>query len=130
VWDNPITTYLRRRIEAGNADAIVRAVARDAGLEEMRDGGEAVYRHVDFGPRSRRAHAIVANIAAPIGGGQIEVWLAGGKRLGVLTVASTGRGARDLEAPLAAAGVSGQQDLVLRFKGLRAGVRLTDISLR
>ena len=130
VWDNPITTYLRSRIEAGNADAIVGAVSRDSGLEEIQDGGEAVYRHVDFGPGPRRARAIVANIAAPSGGGKIEVWLAGGKRLGVLTVERTGRAARDLEAPLRTSGVSGQHDLVLRFKGLRAGVRLTDISLR
>ena len=130
VWSHPITAYLRNRIEAGNADAIVGAIARDSELEEIQDGAEAVYRHVDFGASPRGPRAIVAKISAPTGGGQIEVWLAGGKRLGVLTVANTGGAARDLEAPLAAAGFSGQKDLVLRFKGLHAGVRVTDISLR
>jgi hypothetical protein len=130
IWIHPITAYLRNRIEAGNADAIVGAISRDSELEEIQDGAEAVYRHVDFGVGPRGPRAIVANISAPTGGGQIEVWLAGGKRLGVLSVASTGGSARDLEAPLAAAGVSGQKDLVLRFKGLHPGVRVTDISLR
>jgi len=130
IWNHPITAYLRNRIEAGNADAIVGAISRDSELEEIQEGAEAVYRHVDFGSSQRGPRLIVAKISVPTGGGQIEVWLAGGKRLGVLSVAGTGGAARDLEAPLTAAGVSGQKDLVLRFKGLHAGVRLTDISLR
>jgi hypothetical protein len=129
-WNHPITTYLRNRIEAGNADALVGAVARDSTLEDIQDGGEAVYRRVDFASGPKGPRAIVANISAPTGGGQIEVWLAGGKRLAVMTVAGTGGAARDIEAPLSVSGVSGQRDIVLRFKGLHAGVRVTDISLR
>jgi len=130
IWTHPITAYLRNRIEAGNADAIVGAIVRDSQLEEIQNGAEAVYRHVDFGVSPRGPRAMVANISAPPGGGQIEVWLAGGKLLGVVTVAGTGGAPRDAEAPLAASGLSGQKDLVLRFKGLAPGVRLTDISLR
>jgi hypothetical protein len=130
LWNYPVTAYLRNRIEAGNADAIVGAVSRDSELEEIKEGAEAVYRRVDFGAGPRGPRAIVANISVPTGGGQVEVWLADGKRLGVLSVTGTGGLARDLEAPLAAAGISGQKDLVLRFKGLHPGVRLTDISLR
>jgi hypothetical protein len=129
VWTNPITTYMRDRIEAGNADTISGAVARNSGLEQFQDGGQATYRHVDFGPRTGTVRSIVANVSAPTGGGQIEFWM-DGRRLGVLPVPSTGTLPADLTAPLQAQGLFGQHDLVLRFAGLRADVRLADIGLR
>jgi hypothetical protein len=129
VWNHPITAYLRDRIEAGNADAVTGAVSRDSALEQIADGGEAIYRHVDFGQTPVHIGSIVANVSASSAGGRIEVWLVGGPRLGVLTVEGTGGQPRDLEAPLEATGLSGQHDVVLRFKDLR-GVRLREFGLR
>jgi Carbohydrate binding module (family 6) len=130
VWNHPITTYMRNRIEAGNADAITGAVSRDSGLERLQDGSQATYRRVDFGRLPGTIRSVVANVSAPESGGQIEVWLDGDRRLGTVPVRSTGGVAQDLTAPLDARGLSGQHDVVLRFTGLRSGVRLADIGLR
>jgi len=129
VWTHPITTYLRNRIEAGNADAISGAVSRDSGLERLQDGGQAIYRHVDFGRVPGAVRTLVANVSAAEGGGQIEVWL-DGRRLGVLAVGSTGGVPKELAAPLDAHHLSGEHDLLLKFGGLHPEVRVADIGLR
>jgi len=129
LWNHPITTYLRNRIEAGNADQITGAVSRDSGLERLQDGGQAIYRHVDFGRVPGTVRTVVANVSAPKSGGQLEVWL-DGRRLGVLAVRSTGGVPTDLVAPLDTRRLSGQHDVVLKFAGLSADVRVADIGLR
>ena len=130
LWRHPITTYLRNRIEAGNADTLTGALSQDSGLERMQDGAQATYRHVDFGRLPGTIATVIANVSAPTGGGRIEVWLDGQRRLGVLSVQSTGGVARDLTAPLDARGLSGKHDVVLKFTGLGRGVRVADIGLR
>lgn len=130
LWAHPITTYLRNRIEAGNADAITGAISRDTGLEQLRTGGEAVYRHVDFGSPGKAPRTFVANMRVPSPGGRIEVWLAGGRRLGVLNVRGSGGGYRDLETAIDTADLSGQQDLLLKFDRVRPDARLKEIGLR
>ncbi len=130
VWSHPITTYLRDRIEAGNADAISGAASRDSGLEELHDGGWAIYRKVDFGRRPGGVRRVVASVRAAEGGGHIEVWLDGGRRLAVLRVRSTGGVVKDLAAAAEARGLSGQHDLLLTFSGLHAAARVADIALR
>ena len=130
VWNHPITTYLRDRIEAGNADAISGAESRDAGLERLRDGGWAIYRHVDFGRRPGGVRTVIATVSTAEGGGHIEVWLDGGRRLAVLQIPSTGGVPKDLAAASDARGLSGQHDLLLTFSGLPAGARVTEIALR
>jgi len=130
VWNHPITTYLRNRIEAGNADAITGAVSLDSGLEHLQDGGQAVYRRVHFGRAPGSMRTVVAKVSVPKGGGHIEVWLDRERRLGVLPIRSTGGVAQDLRAPLQTRGLSGEHDVVLKFAGLHAGVRIADIGLR
>lgn len=130
VWNHPITTYLRDRIEAGNADVISGAESRDSGLEQLHDGGWAIYRHVDFGRRPGGVRTVVASVRAAESGGHIEVWLDGGRRLAVLQVRSTGGAVKDLAAASEARGLSGQHDLLLTFSGLHADARLADIALR
>jgi hypothetical protein len=130
VWEHPITTYLRNRIEAGNADTITGAVSRDSGLEELKDGGEALYRHVDFGREPGTIRSVVARVAAPEGGGHIEIWVDGVRRLGSLAVKSTRGAEKEMTAPLEAGALWGQHDIVLKFAGLHGGVRVTDIGLR
>jgi hypothetical protein len=129
-WNHPITTYLRNRIEAGNADAIQGAVAVDSGLEQLEDFARASYRAVDFGRTPGRARALIANVKAPAAGGRIEVWLQGGRRLGVVSVPSTHGALRDVVAPILTAGLAGPHDVELRFVGLRAGTRVDNIGLR
>ena len=130
IWNHPITTYMRNRIEAGNADAITGALSRDSGLERVQDGGQAIYRHVDFGRAPGAVRTIVANVSAPADGGRVEVWLDGRRRLGVLPIRSTGGVAKDLSARLHTSGLSGPHDVELRFSGLHADVRVADIGLR
>lgn len=130
LWKHPITTYLRNRIEAGNADVLTGAVSHDSGLERVQDGAQAIYRHVDFGRAPGTIVEVIANVTAAEGGGRIEVWLEGQRRLGVLSVASTGGVARDLIGPLDAHDLAGRHDVVLRFKGLGSDVRVADIGLR
>jgi Carbohydrate binding module (family 6) len=130
VWNHPITTYMRNRIEAGNADIIVGAVSHDSGLEGLRDGGHATYRQVDFGSVPGAIRTVIANVSAPAGGGRIEVWADGRRRLGVLSVRSTGGVAKDLSARLRTRGLSGLHNVVLRFAGLPGNVRVADIGLR
>ena len=130
VWAHPITTYLRDRIEAGNADTIAGAVPRESGLEGVKNGGQALYRHVDFGRPGSPVRSFVANALIASGGGRIEVWLSGQRRLGVLSVRSTGGVYLDFETAIDTTGLSGQHDLMLRFEGLRPGARLREIGLR
>jgi hypothetical protein len=130
IWEHPVTTYLRNRIEAGNADAIAGAVTRDSALERLQDRAEAVYRHVDLGQPEKPMRAFVASLLVPAGGGRIEIWAAGERRLGVLAVRSSGGVYRDFETPIQTAGLSGQHDLVLRFHGVRSGARLKEFGLR
>jgi len=129
VWAHPITTYLRNRIEAGNADTIDGATSRETGLEQLQNHGQALYRHVDFGAPGKPAGVFVASLLVPSGGGRIEIWLANERRLGSLSVRGGGDGYHDVQTAIRTAGLSGQHDLVLRFQGLRPGVRLKDFYL-
>ena len=128
VWAHPITTYLRNRIEAGNADSVTGAVVRDSGLEAFGRAARATYRAVDFGPTPGTTRALRARVTARAPGGRIEVWL-DGKRVGARAVPATGRGARDLIIRLAVPAATGARDLVLRFAGLPAGTRVSEIGL-
>jgi hypothetical protein len=129
-WTRPITTYLRSRLEAGNADEVVRATVRDQSLERLQDGASATFKHVDFGRRRGAKREVVASLRAPRGGGRIEVWLGSQRRLAVLSVPATGDEARDVATALAADGVAGPHDLVLRFEGLDPGTMLSTLALR
>jgi hypothetical protein len=131
-WSQPITTYLRDRIEAGNADAVERARERDNALEGFAEGASARYRYVDFGGAPGGERALVARVTAPRAAGRIEVWLAGGPRLGTAEIAATGGSDRDVTVPLgaAASALSGPQDLLLKFAGLDREARVIDVRLR
>jgi hypothetical protein len=132
MWDYPITAYLRNRIEAGNADAVVGAAVADEDQElvRMRDGGTATFRRVDFGAAPGAVHAFVASLETRGDGGRIEIWLDGRRRLGVLPVRDTAGAAREQVTAVDARGVSGTHSLVLRFAGLGAPARLATIELR
>jgi hypothetical protein len=130
VWSNPITTYLRDRIEAENADELGLARAVDPGLGEIGDGAQAIYRAVDFGDAPGGVRRFVATVASPGAGGRIEVWLDGTRRLGALRVRGTRGSPRDLDTALDARGVTGTHDLWLRFAGLDPRARLISFGLR
>jgi hypothetical protein len=130
LWPYPITTFLRSQIEANNADVIAGAVANDDSLVELDDGDTAIYRGVDFGPAPRTVQTFVATIVAPRSAGRIEVWLANGRRLGVLPIRATGRGPEAESAPLDTSGIAGLNDVTLKFSGGRKLGRLSLIEFR
>lgn len=129
-WKYPVTIYLRNRIEAGNAEAITGATSRAEGLENMTDGGQALYRHVDFGSPGS-IHRFLATVAAPQAGGSLEVWLQGGSApIAVLPITRTDGAPRELSTTVDAAVLAGQQDVVLKFRRPTPGARLADIAFR
>jgi hypothetical protein len=128
VWAHPITTYLRDRIEAGNADSIAGAVVRNSGLENFDHGAEATYRAVDFGTAPGHVRALVAKLVAPVGGGRIEVWL-DGQKVGASPVRATGRTARDVTIPVNVNTALGAHDVVLKFEHVHRKLRVTNIGV-
>lgn len=133
LWPHPITAYLRNQIEAGNADVMAGAQAPTgdaSGLDDLDDGVTATYRAIDFGAVAGSIKTFAATITAKRSHGRIEVWLEGGKRLGVLSVKATGSIGKELTTPLNAAAIAGSHDVVLRFVGGARVDRLTTIEFR
>jgi hypothetical protein len=128
VWAHPITTYLRDRIEAGNADSIAGAVVRNSGLENFDRAAEATYRAVDFGATPGNARALVARLVAPAGGGWIEVWL-DGQKVGASPIPATGNTARDVTIPVNVNTAPGAHDVVLKFEHVHRKLRVTNIGV-
>jgi hypothetical protein len=130
-WAAPITTYLRNRIEAGNADQLdgTRA-AKDESVEPSAKLGAARFERVDFGRAGGDVRTFTAHLAAHRAGARIEVWLEDGKRLGVLDVKRTGDAEQDQTVAIDARGVSGTHGVVLKlFDATRIG-RLSTIEFR
>ncbi len=129
-WKSPVTVFLHDRIEAGNADTITGAVSRAEALEALQDGGQALYRHVDFGAAGSM-HRFVATVTAAKTGGKLEVWLADGTApIAVLPLSATGGAPRQLSVPLHAPAASGHHDVLLKFRRPAPGVRVADLALR
>ncbi len=130
-WSAPITTYLRNRIEAGNADELdgTRA-AKDEAFEPLAKLGAARFERVDFGRAGGGVRTFTAHLFARRAGARIEVWLEDGKRLGVLDVKSTGNAEEDQTVAIDARGVSGTHSVVLKlFDATKIG-RISTIEFR
>jgi hypothetical protein len=129
-WSAPITTYLRNRIEAGNADQLdgTRAV-KDEAFEPRAKLGAARFERVDFGGGGD-VRTFTARLAAHRAGARIEVWLEDGKRLGVLDVKRTGNAEQDQTVAIDAHGISGAHGVVLKlFDATKIG-RISTIEFR
>ena len=130
-WSSPITTYLRNRIEAGNADQLdgTRA-ARDEAFAPSAKLSAARFERVDFGRAGSDVHTFAARLAAHRAGARIEVWLEDGKRLGVLDVKRTGDAEQEQAIAIDARGVSGTHAVVLKlFDATKIG-RVSTIEFR
>jgi hypothetical protein len=130
-WSSPITTYLRNRIEAGNADQLdgTRA-AKDEAFEPSAKLGAARFERIDFGRAGSDVHTVTARLAAHRAGARIEVWLEDGKRLGVLEVKRTGDAEQEQTVSIDARGVSGTHGVVLKlFDATKIG-RVSTIEFR
>jgi hypothetical protein len=130
VWTAPITTYLRNRVEAANADAVEGVTVGDDGLRHIGDGAAATYRSMDFGTGARAQTTFAARLIATRTLGRIEVWLAGERRLGTLPIRATGGIEKEEAIRLDTEGVSGEHDVVLKLVGAKALVLLSTIELR
>jgi hypothetical protein len=130
-WSSPITTYLRNRIEAGNADQLdgTRA-AKDEAFEPSAKLGAARFERVDFGRAGSDVHTFAARLFAHRAGARIEVWLEDGKRLGVLDVKRTGETEQEQSVAIDARGISGTHGVVLKlFDATKIG-RVSTIEFR
>jgi len=130
VWSYPITAFMRNKIEAGNADTMKGTVAVDDGLEQLDDGDSAAYHGVDFGPIAGSIKTFAATIAAKQSRGRIEIWLEGGKRLGVLQIKATGAVEKEETARIDASAISGSAAVILKFVGVTQVGRLSTIEFR
>lgn len=129
-WAFPITTYLRNRIEAANADTISGATVTDDGLTDLDDGDSATWKAIDFGVAAGGVRRFVATVAGARTGGRIEVWIDGARRLGSLALKKSGADPKPQETTLGAAGVSGAHDVTLKFLGGKRLGTLTAIEFR
>ena len=131
VWRSPITTYLRNRIEAGNADQISGARSTDEALEGLDRGATARFEQVDFGAARGGASRLALTIA-PRHRGRIELWLDGRERLGVLPIASRRDSAATSEEVLvlAARPITGRHAVELRVVDGRDLGRISTIEVR
>lgn len=130
VWRYPITTYLRNRIEAGNADVVIGSARRDGELDSLDRGDSARFALVDFGRGLGSVSKLVLRIAGRGRGGRIEAWLDGKRRLGVLDVRDTAGIVEEQIAPLSAGGISGRHTLVLKVVSGRDIGRLSTVEVR
>jgi hypothetical protein len=129
-WRYPITTYLRNRIEAGNADVVIGAARRDDELDSLDRGDSARFALVDFGHRGRSVSELALRIAGRGRGGRIEAWLDGKRRLGVLDVRDTAGIVEEQVAPLAVERITGRHALVLKVVSGRDIGRLSSVEVR
>lgn len=129
-WRFPITTHLRNRIEAGNADAMTNVVAENEALTKWRSGATATYKSVDFGNPGGSITTFSAGWAAPRAGGRIEIWIDGNRRLGTLILKGTRKANQPQTTAVSATGISGLHDIVLNAIGVPATGRLSTIELR
>ncbi len=130
-WSSPITTYLRNQIEAGNADHLTGTRApKDEAFEPSASLVAARYEGIDFGSADGSVKTFIARVAARRAGARIEVWLEGGKRLGVLEVKDTRGAEQDQTAAIDATGVSGMHGVVLKLRGATRIGRLSTIEFR
>ena len=130
VWRHPITTYLRNRIEAGNADVVIGSARRDGELDSLDRGDSARFALVDFGRRPRSVSELALRIAGRGRGGRIEAWLDGKRRLGVVDVRDTAGIIKEQVAPLAAERITGRHALVLKVVSGKDIGRLASLEVR
>jgi hypothetical protein len=131
LWAHPITSYVRNKIEAVNADAIEGAwTDKDQRLQLTRGGAAATYEGVDFGSKAGTVKTFAAALAARRAGGRIELWLDGDKRIGSLAVKGTNGLEKEQITAIQAAGVSGAHRVVLKFVGDTRAVQLSTIEFR
>lgn len=130
LWSYPITAYLRSRIEAGNADRVRGSKRHDDALDSLDRGDSARFALVDFGHRARSASTLALRIAGRHGGGRIEAWLDGRRRLGTVVVRDTAGVTEEQTGPLATNGITGRHALVLKVAAGRDIGRLSTVELR
>jgi len=129
VWRHPITTLLRNRIEAANADEVSAAALTGSGLRPQNPGASGTFEAVDFGSDSRPQRTLVATLEGATVGAEVEVWLGRERRLGSGKTIVSAAGLQRLLIALRTARVVGAHPIVLHFTGGTALGQLNDIEL-
>lgn len=130
LWAHPVTTYLRNRIEAANADETTGIRVEDEGLSGLGVGDSAVFKDVDFGASPRATRTFVAHMAGGHGKGRVEIWVDGQTRIGVLTLGGSRPAKGEHTTAIDTHGISAAHQLTLQFVAGKQLGRLTAIELR
>jgi hypothetical protein len=130
VWQNPITVFVRNKIEASNADRLQGASEDGEELVQLSPGAEATYRQVDFGGRDRPKKEFVALVKDTTPGTGLEVWVDGKTRVATLKTPAVKGGGRELAMPLRSAKLEGRHDVTLKITGSGQVGRLSHIEVR
>ena len=130
IWHNPITVFVRNKIEASNADRLQGASQDGEELVKLSPGAEATYRQVDFGGHGRLKKEFVALVKDTTPGTGLEVWVDGKTKVTTLTILAVKSAGRELAAPLRTAKLQGRHDLTLKITGSGQVGRLSHIEIR
>jgi len=130
VWQNPITVFVRNKIEAGNADRLQGVQAEGEELVKLSPGAEATYSRVDFGSQGRPKTEFVAHIKEATPGTSLELWVDGTRHVATLKTPSIKGNARALTASLKAANLRGRHDVTVKVTGTGEVGRLSEIEIR
>lgn len=130
VWHNPITVFVRNKIEASNADHLQGASQDGEELVKLAPGAEATYRQVDFGGRDRPKKEFVALVKDTTPGTGLEVWVDGKTKVATLKMPAVTGGGRELAMSLRSAKLQGRHDVTLKITGSGQVGRLSHIEVR
>ena len=129
-WNHPVTTYLRNKIEAANADAATGVRISDEQIDSL-DGGDSVtFKQVDFGRGNPAFGTFAAELVSRRSRGHIEIWLDGGRRIGVLDVKATGQAQGEQTTAIQGAPITGTHDVTLKIVGAKDIGRLSTFEFR
>lgn len=130
VWHNPITVFVRNKIEAGNADRTQGASQDGEDLVKLSAGAEATYSQVDFGGRDRPKKEFVALVKDTTPGTGLELWVDGKTRVATLKTPVVKGNGREIAVSLRAAKLQGRHDVTLKVTGAGQVGRLSHIEVR
>jgi hypothetical protein len=129
VWNQPLTVYLRNKIEAANADDVTGLQRHDDGLDKLDRGDSARFERIDFGTAGTTKATLSLEVAVRHAG-RLEAWVDGERRLATFEVAPSRGDARVETASIQVQGLTGVHSVVLKVVAGRDIGRLSTLELR
>jgi hypothetical protein len=129
VWQHPITTLVRNKMEAANADQVSAALITDSGLRPQNASARATFEAIDFGTDSRKPRTFVLTFDGAAPGAEVEVWLGDERMLGAARATASAAGIQRLRISLGPSPLVGAHPIVLRLRGGASLGQLNEIEL-